>query len=71
MKRRAEESKIETAKAEAQLEAHVAEHGCESGTALRERQVGLSVGCVRAMLRGVSEPVNSAQKYPPTSGHRP
>jgi hypothetical protein len=30
LKRQAEESKNETAKAEAQLEAHVEEHGCES-----------------------------------------
>jgi hypothetical protein len=38
---------------------------------LHEHQVGSSFACVRAILRGVSELVNFARKYPPTSGHHP
>ena len=34
-------------------------------------QVGASLVCVRAIRLGVSEPLNSAQKYSPTSGHHP
>jgi hypothetical protein len=38
---------------------------------VRKHRVGSSLACVRAIQPGVSEPVNSAQKCPPTSGHRP
>ena len=40
LKRQAEESKQEAAKADAQLEAHVADHGCEAGTSLSFTEAG-------------------------------
>jgi hypothetical protein len=39
---------------------------------LRGAHCGFSLGVnVEATLQGVIEPVNPAQRYPPTSGHRP